>query len=282
MTVTAFRQFPDAGIVALFDEASGGGDVLDIDALRNRPAADPEAWLQNIRYHSDLQLLEVVSDAEVEIAHGDVDPSTLAVEGGQVISGYDVGDDITDWVLVDHSLGYAPHVLVALDNGIVSPGYPAQVPGVTNGSVRYVTPWVDDTYVYLREVRARGGSTLSGTTLTYRVIVFREPRVPTGNKLFDFDPGEGVATMARETFDLSRRYLQVVAGGSPFSIATGRTMDCANGAPRLILADGTAYDPVPDDTQTGVAAEGYLPFFGDHMDYTGSFAGGDVVHVQAP
>ena len=73
----AFRAFHQ-GVVAIFTEASGGGEPTDMTALRNRPAADPANWLPNLFFHSSLDMLQVSSDDLVSIAHGAISAATAS------------------------------------------------------------------------------------------------------------------------------------------------------------------------------------------------------------
>ena len=170
---------------------------------------------------------------------------------------------------------------------MLAPGYPVQVPGTTNGSVRYVSVYVTTTKVFLREFRSRGAAGSPAITLDYRVVVFGKQPTPSGNKLMDFVASTGILKMAKGRFDSSKRYLQVVPGGSPLGFTVGRTMDAKNGSPRFVAPDGTVFDPVPSTVKMGIVAAGGsfasdTVTYGAPMNYTGSFVGGAAVQVQAP
>jgi hypothetical protein len=89
--------------------------------------------------------------------------------------------------------------------------------------------------------------------------------------------------MAFERFDSSRRYLQVVPGGSPLGLSLGRTIDLNNGAPRAVRPDGTTFDPVPATLTTRIQGNYQpAPAYGASLAYGGSYAGPETVQVQAP
>lgn len=281
-----FRLFPN-GIAAIFDEADGGGEITDITSLRNRPANDPESWLANIYFHSALNHMEVSSDDTVSVSHALIDAATGP--GGEIPlnSNYDADGTTVDWDVKTHSLGYEPLVLVAVGSNLLMPGYPVQVPGTTNGSARFVSAYVTTTKVFLREFRVRGSATLAAQSIDYRIVVFRNMRAQSGNVLFDFDPDTGGVSMAKGTFDNSRKYLQVVPGGTPLGLALGRTMDGKNGAYRIIRPDATTFDPVPNTVKQGIYATGGTfssdtLVYGSAMNYDGTYTGGGSVQVQAP
>lgn len=282
MTETAFRVFPDAGVVALFDEAPGGGDPRDITSLRNRPALDPENWLPNVYLHSALDNMEVEISDVMTINHAAFgaavsDPS--AEFGTASVNRYDTDPTQVAFDLVEHGLGYDPIALVALGEDILTPGYPVQLPGTYNGAGRYCCPFVTTSKVRLHEYRSRGDAGLGAISLDYRAIVIREARTPSGDKLLEFDPATGILSLALDRFNSGRRYLQVVPGGSPFGITFGRTMDARRGAPRFGTADGTVFDPIPDTT-TFRFTNGNPPT-SDPYSYNGSFVA-DGFPVQAP
>lgn len=282
----AFRAFHQ-GVVAIFDEAPGGGEPTQLGALRNRPAADPENWLPNLYFHSSMDMMEVASDDLVTINHGGIDAATGGTTEIPINSNFDVDGTTVDWELKPHGLPYEPLVMVTLDDDVLAPGYPVQIPGTTNGSVRYASAFVTSTRVMLREFRSRGAAGLAAASRTYRVVVFRRAPAPSGNKLIDFVASTGILNMARGRFDSTKRYLQVVPGGSPIGFTVGRTMDAQNGAPRFVAPDATVFDPVPNTVKTAIIASGGefasdTTVYGAAMNYTGSFAGGLAVQVQAP
>lgn len=285
----ALRAFPSSDAVAIFDEAPGGGDPLDINSLRNRPALNPSAWLSSIYFHSSFSYFEVFSDDVVAVSHASIGVASAPAGSTEFPpnSNFEVDGTTVDWDVKTHSLGYKPLVMVSLNDDVVTPGYPVQVPGTTNGSCRYVSPYVTTSKVFLREFRSKGAASLGATTLNYRVVVFAQTPAPSGDKLIDFNPATGVLKLAHGRFDSSKRYLQIVPGGSPLGFMRGRTMDAKNGAPRFMAPDGTYFDPVPNTVKTGVWASGGTfasdtLVYGDPMNYTGTFTGGGAVQVQAP
>ena len=273
----AFRAFPASNIVAFFTEASGGGDITDINSLRNRPAANPASWLANIRLHSSLNYLEVSHTASTGVTHAGVSAGSLP-PGSTIAFGWAAAS--ADHLLLTHNLGYAPFALVSVGNNIVYPGMPVQIQG--DGGARYVTVYSTTTQIRLYEYASIGSSSLSGTSVTYDVLCFKDPPAPSGNKLMEFDQTTGHFSMARGKINTGRRYLTVVAGGSPKSLATGRTIDLSNGAPRAVLADGTAYNPVPSSFALGLDRQSWGYTYGSSMSYNGSFTGSTPIQVQAP
>lgn len=264
--------------MALFIEADGGGDPLDINSARNAPALDPASHLDKIYFHSGLDNFEVVDTDTVTVSHAQV--NTAAPPAGQFVAfGWTAAT--ADHLLLSHSLGYEPFALIAVGDNILWPGMPVQTDA--GGGGRYVTPYVTTTGVYIYEWASIGSSNLASTDLDYTVIIFKNPPDPSGNELFKFDPDTGIVTMAFGRFDTSRKYLSVVSGGTPFGLAVGRTIDLDNGAPRAVRPDGTTFDPVPATLTTRFQATFQSgASFGASMAYGGSFAGSDTVEVQTP
>lgn len=287
MTKWAFMIDPVTNNIGLYDEpvpAATAADYEDANSPCNAPLNDPEAYLPYVYWHILMDNLEVAFDEAVSISHSAIGSGVDVFDPSAAVQNvYDVDPTTIDHDVLTHGLGYEPLVLVAFGDDILTPGYPVQYPVTTNGSVRYVCPFVTATKVYLREFRSRGSAGLAAINLNYRIIVFRQQRPAAGSVppvLVDFDPATGLLTLGDGRWRNDRRYLQVVAGGTPFGLALGRTMDAANGAPRFVAPDGTVFDPVPASVCQRFTNGN--PAWGDPMIYDGAFSGGGAVQVQAP
>lgn len=282
MTEIAFRAFPQ-GAVAIFETMpNDGSDVTLLSAPCNEPAAIPESHLDKIRFHSEFDYLSVALDQSVTINHTSIAAASNTT-GVEVNSNYDVDGTTVDWELATHNLGYDPLVKVAVGSVILDPGHVIQMPGSATGAARHASVWVDSTKVYLREFRTRGSSSLGGTSITYRVLVFADQPDASGTKLMDQNPTTGRFAMGFDRFASDRRYVQVVPGGSPFAMCFGRTIDAKNGAPRSVAADGTVYEPVTSAIKQGIKASSEASVtYGPAMNYTGTFTGSTAVQIQAP
>lgn len=263
---------------ALYDEAPGGGNAGDPASLRNRPLVDPASWLDLVYLHSDLDLLEVVSDTTVGISHAAVPAAAGSAPGTAGAVPFAWPTATATHVLVTHSLGYEPYALIVIGNKVVAPGLPVQVG--SDGSGRYVTAYVTATTVVLHESASAGVSGLAAAGIFYRVMIFRAPVPPSGTKAMELKPATNDYKFARERIDLTRRYLQIAPGGSPFGLSTGKTIDARNGAPRFVNPDGTIYDPVPAAFGLAMVNGPAEPL--NSMAYSGSFLGSPSILVQAP
>lgn len=281
MTVV-FMTDPVTGRAALFDEAPGGGDFDDPNSLRNRPLNDPVTWLANIYFHSDFNYMEVShGPTSTAISHGAVSASSSTAPLSSTVP-FGWYSAAATHHLLTHNLGYIPNAIVYVSGGnVIWPGMPVQV--ASDGGARYVSVYCTETAINLYEYASTGPNTLPGIGLTYTVIVFKNPPAPTGNILLDFDPTNGEVQMGLGKFNSSRKYLQVVPGGSPFGIAYGRTIDLKNGAVRAVRPDGAVFDPVPVGLTMGLTRIQFYPTIqGGSMGYNGSFSGPSQIMVQAP
>lgn len=280
-----FMTDPDTGRCALFEEAPGGGDVENPNSLGNRPLNDPVTWFANLYFHSDFNYMEVShGPVSVSVTHPSIAP--LPIPNGATVA-FGWGSGTANHVLLEHGLGYPPLVLVALGNNILWPGMPVQVQG--DGGQRFATVYSDATHVRLYEFASIGTSTLTAASLNYTLLVFRNPPVATGDIALEFDPSTGALQMGRGKFNSLRRYLQVVAGGTPFGMAYGgRTIDLANGAPRAFRPDGSYFEPVLAAAQIALNRQdlrgtNWGTIYGASMAYNGVFAGPPgSIQVQAP
>lgn len=299
MTSIVFFADPVSGKCALFDEPDTGGLPDDIHASRNGPLLDPASHLDKVYFHTDLDNLEVESDSTVTISHALVPAGSnggVSAGGGVSGSGGDNTQSALAWggttadnLLVTHGLGYVPDFMVVVGNNTLFPGMPVQT--FVDGRGRYVSAYATASAIRLYEWTSVAGVAMPAQNITYRVLVFRQQREPSGNLLFDFDPATGIVQMANGRFQSDRRYLQVVPGGSPFGVSLGRQLDLDNGAPRFSFADGTHFDPVPVGQASRFSAvynhgSGSTtwtnPTWGASMAYEGTYSVPEILQVQAP
>lgn len=277
-----FRAFPDQGVVALFDEPNTTGAMDDFFAARNAPARNPEAYMERVYFHSVCDPMEVLVATTASISHSSI--AGISAPGGEATSSaiYAWAGAVDDKLLLDltsYGLTEEPFALVALNDRILTPGIPIQTD--TGGRVRYGTLYATTTALRIAETATKTTSSLGAVTNNYQIIVFKKPAGDINDVLMGFDPGDGVFQMGFGRFRTDRKYLQVTPGGSPLVLNRGRSIDLANGAPRFVLADGTAYEPVTSGA-TWVLAGGSSSTPATNLKYNGSFTNTDGVEVQAP
>lgn len=279
-----FMTSPAHGKVALFSEPTTSGDPGDYNAARNAPLKTPASYLANLKFHSDLDYLEVANGpSDVTVSHAAVGagsgPSELV--GLNNVQVY--GAVTATHVLLAHGLGYIPDFLVVANGDTVYGGTPVQ--RLSDGRTRHVAAYATTTHIALREWAVQTASAMPATSVTYTVIVFKRPPAPSGTVLFEVDQADGEVRMGFDKFNSSRRYLQVVSGDTPFGFSLGRTIDLANGAPRLVDPDGSITDIVPAGTAMAFAMSsepvGSISY-GPSMAYDGSFAGTASVLWKVP
>ena len=273
-----------AGRVAFFQENGTTGDVDDPDATRNLPLSDPGNHLDKLRFHSDLDYLEVShGPTDVTISHAAVSAGSGPATGVGLNNVLFYGGVSADHLLLTHSLGYVPDFLVIANGDTVYGGTPVQ--RLSDGRTRHVAAYATTTQIRLAERAVRTSSSMAAVDVTYTVIVFRRPPDPSGAILIDRDPDTGVVKMGFDKFNSSRRYLQVVAGGTPYGFTQGRTVDLKNGAPRLVDPDGTITDIVPSGTAmyfASTAEPGGSISYGSSQAYNGSFTGSPGILFKVP
>jgi hypothetical protein len=275
-----FFSEPDTGVCALFDDPGGGGQWDDIDAPCNRPAKDPLNWLSHLYFHSELDPMEVAIDTgPITVNHATIPASAVpgydasAVTGGQTYGGY-----TASYAVYTHDLGYIPDVLAIVDGDILSPAYPIQ--SAADGRCRFVSFEATTTQILVHETAMQTGNPLGAIAVDYAFLILLRPPTPSGNVLMEFEPGSGLVTLGREKFRSDGKYLQIVSGGSPFALPTGKTLDLANGTFRSVSASGVIRDIVPSTFALSLGALNAQ--FGPSGNYDGSFTGEPVVQVQAP
>lgn len=271
---------PNTGRCALFDEPVPTGDPTDPNSARNAPLNNVATNLQHIYFHSDLDPMEVAIDTgPITVSHGTIPAvpvpgqDSSAVQSGQTYGGYTASS-----VVYTHNLGYIPDVLAIVDDDILSPAYPIQ--SASDGRCRFVSFEATATQILIHEIAMQTGNPLSGITVDYTFLILSPPPSPSGNILMDFNPATGIVTMGRGKFSSDRKYLQIVSGGSPFALPTGKTVDLNNGTFRSISASGLARDIVP--TTFAISMGALNAEYGPSGNYKGTFTGEPVIQVQAP
>lgn len=236
---TILMSDPATGRVAIFDEAPGGGDPADPNALRNRPLNSPAAWLANVRFHSDFDYYQVaVGPTTVNINHPAIAGTTRTIMVNTPTVTVDGQSVVTEHTLLAHNLGYVPRFMVTYNGALLTPGTLVQT---ATARSRRITPFATTTHIKLFELGISSADTLAAVARSYSVLVFRQPTIE-NDYLLDFDPVSGRVIIGRGKFDSSRKALrQAAAGDSPFDIALGPTIDIANGAVRSVLPDGTVF-----------------------------------------
>lgn len=275
---------PTSGKVALFSEPTTSGSASDPDSARNAPLKNPSSYLVNLRFHSDLDYLEVAfGPTAVAVSHAAVGagsgPSELVGLNNVLVYG---GVSATH-VLLTHSLGYVPDFMVVANGDTVYGGTPVQ--RLSDGRTRHVSAYATTSQIILAESAVRTASAMPAVDVTYTVIVFKRPPDPSGTVLFEVDQADGEVRMGFGKFNSSRPYLQIVSGGTPYGFSTGRTIDLTNGAPRLVDPDGTVTDVVPAGTAMAFAMgsePGGSISYGPSMAYDGSFTGDGGVLWKVP
>lgn len=277
---TVFMTDPATGRCALYDEPVGTGDYDDPNSARNAPLNNVSTNLQYIYFHSDLDPMEVAIDTgPITINHATIPASAVPPsDASGAINGQTYGGYTADYAVYSHNLGYVPDFLGIVDDDILSPAYPIQ--SASDGRCRFVTFYATTTQIKVYEIAMQTGNPLPSTSINYSFLILSPQPTPSGNILMNVDPSTGVVSMGRGKFRSDRKYLQIVSGGSPFALPTGKTVDLNNGTFRSISASGVVRDIVPNTFRLSIGA--INPDYGPSGNYKGSFAGETVIQVQAP
>ena len=198
------------------------------------PYKNPIANIDLIRFHSDLYYYGVVAkDLARVINHAAVAGLTTNVGNtGTIVVGQQA---VSEYVLINHNLGYVPLYMVALDGQIIPQGLPIQQEG--GGGARFVSSYATTSAIVLRDVGFSSASTLPAQNRTYSVLVFRSPAADPGLPMFHLAPGEAI--FGHGKWQLDQNHLrQVGPGDSPFSNPEGPTMAIRNGGMGARLSNG--------------------------------------------
>lgn len=238
-----FRSFPGHNIVALFDEPNQIGQTSDINAPRNAPALNPGAHIALVHWHSAFFQYELAMPVQtVGVSHPSI-AGRMTVWGFEAVYngslptapsqiGYQAKGNVaaSNHTLVTHNLGYAPLAFVVYDGRMLMPGVAVQT--ASGGRSRFVSPYVTNSIVGLREVRNASDLALGAVSRTYHVMVFRVSAAQVHRALFGREAPSVV--IGRGKVDTAFQYLRRVgAGDTPFNMDRGRSVDLANGRARI-------------------------------------------------
>jgi hypothetical protein len=249
--VYVFMNDPATGNAAVFEENGTSGDPENPNSTRNAPLNSPLAHLSKIRFHSAFDYYQVHSDtAGIVVNHALVATASTVVATSPSITR--VGQVVqTSHNLLAHGLPYVPaYMIVGPTGGLI--GQSSLIQASSDGA-RRVSPFANSTYIGLLDVGTSGASNLAAVSMTYRVVVFKQP-VTTDAYMADIDLDAGILSLGYGKWrgDLKQLRQSVLADASPFDVPLGPTSHIRGGASRTVLADGTTFSS---------------------PGYTGSFAG---------
>jgi hypothetical protein len=248
-----FRGFPDANVVAIFDEPNQIGSIDDIDAPRNSPAKSPHLHMGSVYWHVDFfqyelaQAIQTVSVSHSSLAGavkywGPVNEYWISSPVYTSAISYEVPGQVQEQTrtLVTHNLGYVPPYFIAYDNKLITSGVFVQ--SESDGRSRFVSPFATTTTIGLKEVMTASKAALPAVSRSYTVVIFRVPTVVAGAPLFGRH-GDGIV-IGRGKIDTSKNYFRrVVSSGTPFSLNQGRTIDISNGRTRVVSGGVATTEP---------------------------------------
>lgn len=236
------RFYADEFRCAIYEEADGGGDPLDPEALMNRPVLSPLNWLNNIYFHSDLGYYGVIANASISINHPAVAGRIQTVGQDIYLSQLYYGQSQTfDHLLLQHDLGYIPRFFVAYDGKMIPNGMPIQS---ASGGVRLVCAYATSTQIRLQEFSTSSASALPSATRLYQVLVFRNNNPDLSLPMLNVEPGDVIFGQGK--FRANMPHLRATGpGDSLFAQARNRTAAVRNGSFRAYPPNGSLVDLGP-------------------------------------
>jgi len=249
---------------ALYADATGCAVFNEAFVGDNSPFDDPLNHLPDIFFHSSNDYYALaMAPVVVNISH-----ALIPADTGLLIAGSDIHNPAirqyyamtpTDWLLVNHALGYVPHYMVLDANGYTLPNaWPIQK---NVGGHRGASFYATTADIRLYEMALPGNVSLAAISLAYTVYVFKAPAADPLKPMLEIDIPNGSVIFGQGKFDDSYSMLRRVQGVESPSlyIPAGRMTDIKNGCSRFIQANGTIVDlnnsvDSYNGTYTGVAA----------------------------
>jgi hypothetical protein len=207
------------------------------------PYDDPIANFGLVRFHSDFQYLSnslrvngiSVSHASVAgvTGSGYTIPSSGGFATGPIANGQIV---VTDKLLYTHSLGYVPQFMVLYNGAIVYGGTCVQQTA-DRLKARFVSAYATTTEIRLQDIGISNSDALPAASVSYDVLIFRDPSPIGGDPLYRNTPDEITLGYGRITSE-QRPLRRAVGAEGFFYIPLDRTSDIRNGAYRTISPAG--------------------------------------------
>lgn len=225
---------PGTGKMVIWEDPPSG-DPMD-------PYNNPVDRFDLIRFCSDFQYFasslrvngisvshsSVAGVAGVGYAAPSSSYGATASAAGQIVT--------TTKLLYTHSLGYVPYFVVLYDDAIVTGGTVVQLTS-DKKKVRKVSAYATTTEIRLREVGISSSDALPAATISYDVIIFRDPAQVPGALLFQADLS--LISLGYGRITSEQNPLRRVVGAEPFFyLPSGRAADIRNGAYRHMTPAG--------------------------------------------
>ena len=245
---------PGAGKMVIW-EKPGAGDPM-------APFDDPVEHFDLIRFCSDFQYFSSALRVNgISVAHSSVAgvtgsgysaPGASGGSSGPIANGQVV---TTNKLLYTHSLGYVPQFIVLYNGAIVAGGTVVQMTA-DKRKARKLSAYATTTEIRLRDIGISSTDALPAASISYDLIIFRDPAKVPGAPLFQASPAAVTLGYGRLTSE--QRPLRRAVGAEPsFYLPRTRIADIRNGAYRTITPSG------PQDVGT----------------YNGSFFSADYLKV---
>lgn len=224
-----------AGKMVIWEKPPSGDPMAPFD--------DPVANFNLIRFCSDFQYFSNALQVNgISVSHsavagvtgsGYAAPSSSSGNTGPIANGQIV---TTNKLLYTHSLGYVPHFFVLFNGAIVYGGTVVQQTS-DKKKARKVSAYATTTEIRLRDIGISSTDDLPAASISYDLIIFRDPAQVSGAPLFRMRPA-GI-TMGYGRITSEQRPLRRVVGAEPFMyLPKTRVADIRNGAYRTLSPSG--------------------------------------------
>lgn len=252
------RGFASENIVACFNETTGGGDILDINAPCNAPAKSPHLYLDRVYWHTDFNQLELaLPEQVVTITHPALAGRTIAAGTSRLPLSIRGNLGSFNHTLVTHNLGYTPLYMVAIGNYLLPSGHIIQA--VDNLRFRNVCAYANGNIIGLRDFASASDVALPATSVQYRILIFKKAVSDPTKALMQFNGT--TLSMARNKISSDHLYIRrTQPSESPYDLNLGPTIDITGGKTRVVTGGNVVSEP----------------------GYPGSFAGPPYVAVGIP
>lgn len=209
------RLWKDRHRVAVYEEPQPGRYYAP--GTVHRAVADPETYIAELYWHSNLTYFETVYDRTVTLTL----PARGAPPGTQ------------KWPLPAHGLGFIPHGVLRIGDTQIPTGQPIQG---TSAATRHVFLGIDASNVWIRE--AWNYNSLPAITRTFRVILFRQALSNVSAHLLEESPERIVYGGGK--FSTDRSYIKHATASPDFWMTRGRTIDTKLGGYKGVTPNGAA------------------------------------------
>ena len=222
----------------LHADGNNGGHVYIYNGTFSEVAdyeSPSRADLSNLYFHSDLAYLACPLARVYEVSQTlpQINYNSNTSKFGN--TSYTITNNHSDYVLINHGLGYTPIILPTMDGYELPAGLPVQTAGT---STRGVSIYADSTSIYLHSEAVTLNQSLPAITKTFKIYILNHLTSGSGTTAISATPTSFTAGFGKLSSD--NKYLRRDTSNPDFYVTKARTADVSGGGLKIVAPNGSS------------------------------------------